>query len=174
MARMVSMMTKLPQSPVAPEIRAATIRMAINGSISRLPILERSLRLVGSTATFRPISASRRAASRLDTPRIPDPSRPKHSSTGRDHKPSRLPTGVGTPSRCDVGLGMGFGAGHPAFMSRCRTPILCPSHRIGYAAESLGSPWAYPVQWTSLRAGTRRHDAQKFLSRPSLRESRHR
>jgi len=62
------MMPKLAQSPVAPETRPAMIRIKIEGSTRRLPILAKSLRRVGSTATLRLTFVSRRAASWLTIP----------------------------------------------------------------------------------------------------------
>ncbi len=61
--RMTRMMAPLAKSPTAAETIAATMRMAISGSASRLPILARMCRRAVSAITLRPPLSSRRAAS---------------------------------------------------------------------------------------------------------------
>jgi hypothetical protein len=48
------MMAKLPKSPVAPEIAAATSRIATSGSAKRLAILRRISRRAGSATVLGP------------------------------------------------------------------------------------------------------------------------
>lgn len=51
---MQRMMVKLAQSPVAPEIRAATIRIATSGSVSRARMRAGMRRAAGAPVLLRP------------------------------------------------------------------------------------------------------------------------
>src|SRR6516164_2149329 len=127
----MTLMPKLPRSPVAPEMDAATSKIATSGSANRRPILRTMLRRGGSATVLGPWRANRSSASIRDNPAGLVESRSSSAWVGRDQNRSSGPSVIwathpagdfqddqsvagSSPPLCATDIGL-----HPHFWLQC-------------------------------------------------------